>query len=97
MAADGTASLPLKTEVAPAKKLEVPDGDISTDFCGANTFLAVGVAIPCATMSVLTGHARTRDGSGVPGLAVSILEHPEWGTATTQADGLYALAWPPEE
>ena len=88
--ADGTT--PLRAEVSPATKLDVPDGDISTDFSAANTFLAVAVAIPCATMSVLTGHALTRDGSGVPGLAVSILEHPEWGTATTQADGLYALA-----
>jgi hypothetical protein len=92
VAADGTTSPPLKAEVAAAKKLEVPEGDISTDFCGANVFLAVGVAIPCATMSVVTGHVRTRDGGGVPGLTVSILEHPEWGSATTQADGLYALA-----
>lgn len=89
---DGTETAPLVAEVAAAPKLDVPDGDISTDFCGANTFLVRGEAIPCEQLAVVTGHVRTRDGVGVPGLRVSVLKHPEWGSTLTQADGLYALA-----
>ncbi len=93
LAADGTTTPALRAEVAPATKLDVPDGDISTDFCGANAFLQQGTAhIPCASLSILIGHVFTRDGVGVPGLRVSVLGHPEWGTTTSQADGLYALA-----
>ena len=47
-----------------------------------------------ATRSVLLGHILTQEGSGVPGLTVSILNHPEFGSTTSQADGLYALAVP---
>lgn len=91
LTADGLSTEPLRAEVAPAAPLEPTDGDISTDFCGANAFLQRGVPIPCDEFSALIGHVRTRDGVGVPGLRVSVLGHPEWGTATTQADGLYAL------
>lgn len=45
-------------------------------------------------MSVIIGHALTRDGVGVPGLTVSIVNHPEFGQTTSQADGQYALAVP---
>lgn len=92
VAADGTTTPPLTAEVAAAEPLAVTDGDISTDFCGANAFLVRGVDIPCDEMAILTGHVRTRDGVGVPGLRVSVLKHPEWGSTTTQADGLYAIA-----
>jgi hypothetical protein len=92
VAEDGTMTEPLRAEVAPAEPLAVTEGDISTDFCGANAFLARGVLIPCDELAVITGHVRTADGVGVPGLRVSVLKHPEWGTTTTQADGLYALA-----
>lgn len=84
VAADGTTTTPLRAEVASAAKLEIPDGDISTDFCGANAFLRRGTAaIPCELFSVLVGHVRTRDGVGVPGMRVSVLSHPEWGSATS--------------
>jgi len=93
IAADGTTTTPLRAEVAPAPKVLAPEGDISTDFCGANAFLKQGTAeIPCALFSVMLGHVRTRDGIGVPGMRVSALGHPEWGSTTSQADGLYALA-----
>ena len=35
LATDGTMTPPLRAEVAPTTKLDVPDGDISADFCGA--------------------------------------------------------------
>jgi hypothetical protein len=92
VAVDGTTTSPLRAEVAPAEKLNVTDGDISTDFCGANAFLKQGVDIPCESLSILLGHVRTRDGVGVPGMRISVLHHPEWGETTSQADGLYALA-----
>ena len=86
---------PLHAEVAGAAPLQVPDGDVSLDFCQANAFLKQGTAdIPCNTLSVLLGHILTQEGSGVPGLTVSILNHPEFGSTTSQADGLYALAVP---
>lgn len=93
VAADGATTPALQAEIAPAAKLVAPDGDISADFCGANAFLMQGAAtIPCDVLSVLVGHVRTRDGVGVPGMRVSVLGHPEWGSATSQADGLYAVA-----
>ena len=93
LAADGTATPPLRAEVAPAPRLDAPEGDISTDFCGANAFLSQGSAqIPCELLSVVVGHVRTRDGVGVPGMLVSVLGHAEWGSTRSQADGQYALA-----
>jgi hypothetical protein len=92
VAEDGTTTSPLRAEVAPAEELNITDGDISTDFCGANAFLKQGVDIPCESLSILLGHVRTRDGVGVPGMRISVLHHPEWGETTSQADGLYALA-----
>lgn len=77
--ADGSTTTALHAEVAAASGLVIPDGDISTDFCGANAFLKLGVDIPCDVFSVVIGHVRTRDGVGVPGMRVSVLEHPEWG------------------
>jgi len=75
---------PLHAEVAGATPLQVPDGDISLDFCQANTFLKQGTAdIPCNTLSVLLGHVLTQEGSGVPGLTVSVLNHPEFGSLRT--------------
>jgi hypothetical protein len=80
-----TTTTPLRAEVAPAPKVLAPEGDISTDFCGANAFLKQGTAeIPCPLFSVVLGHVRTRDGIGVPGLRVSVLGHPEWGSTTSQ-------------
>ncbi len=93
VARDGTVTPPLRAEVAPAPKLDVPEGDISTDFCGSNAFLLQGSAqIPCELLSVVVGHVRTRDGVGVPGMRVSVLGHAEWGSTLSQADGQYALA-----
>ena len=90
---DGTTTPPLRAEVAPTTTLEVPEGDISTDFCGANAFLNQGTApIPCDVFSVLMGHVYTTDGVGVPGMRISVLGHPEWGSAISQTEGLYALA-----
>jgi hypothetical protein len=85
----------LHAEVAAATPLQVADGDVSLDFCQANAFLKQGaVDVPCDTLSVLVGHVLTKDGAGVPGLTVTVLHHPEFGSATSQADGLYALAVP---
>ena len=89
---DGTQTPALRAEASATEPLVVPDGDISTDFCGANAFLQRGTAIPCDQFAVVIGHVRTREGAGVPGMRVSVLNHPEWGEAVSQADGLFALA-----
>lgn len=59
--AAGNVTPPLHAEAAAAEKLVAPDGDVSTDFCGANAFLIRGVSIPCESLAVVTGHVRTRD------------------------------------
>lgn len=89
---EGTQTPPLRAEAAATEPLLVPAGDISTDFCGANAFLQRGETIPCASLAVVIGHVRTRDGAGVPGMRVSVLNHPEWGEAVSQPDGLFAIA-----
>jgi hypothetical protein len=91
-AADGTETTALLAEVAPAEPFAVSDGDISTDFCGANTFLvAPNANIPCEVFSVVIGRVTTSSGSGVPGMRVSVVGHPEWGATTSQADGTFAI------
>jgi hypothetical protein len=91
-AADGTETTALLAEVAPAEPFAVSDGDISTDFCGANAFLVAPTAnIPCEVFSVVIGRVTTSSGSGVPGMRVSVVGHPEWGATTSQADGTFAI------
>lgn len=42
--------------------------------------------------SVLRGQACTSDGNPLPGVTVSVLDHPEYGSTFTQSDGLFDLA-----
>ena len=81
-----------------------PDSVISTgvnDFTAEISFLyqgdhplqsgiASGVIIP-EQSAVLRGRVCTRDGNLLPGVVISILDHPEYGNTLTQADGLFDM------
>ncbi len=43
-------------------------------------------------VAVLRGIVRSRDGNPLPGVRVSILAHPEFGSTLTRLDGLFDLA-----
>lgn len=43
-------------------------------------------------VSVLRGHVRDRSGAPIPGVTVSILDHPELGHTATRADGVFDIA-----
>lgn len=43
-------------------------------------------------IALLSGHAETRDGSPLPGVSVTVLGHPEFGSTHTRADGDFDMA-----
>jgi RHS repeat-associated protein len=43
-------------------------------------------------VAVLRGMARTRDGLPLPGVSLTVLDHPEFGSTLTRMDGLFDLA-----
>ncbi len=43
-------------------------------------------------IALLSGHAKTRDGSPLPGVRVTVLGHPEFGSTRTRADGDFDMA-----
>jgi len=43
-------------------------------------------------VAVLRGRVLRRDGSALPGVHISILDHPEFGQTLTRADGMFDLA-----
>ncbi len=55
------------------------------------TGVASGTIMP-ARVAVIRGHAYLRSGSALPGVTISIANHPEFGTTTTQADGGFDMA-----
>src|SRR5438876_3897286 len=63
-------------------------------YTGANP-IQTGVApgtITVARAAVLRGTVRGRDGFPLPGVIVTILNHPEFGQTLTRPDGLFDLA-----
>ena len=42
--------------------------------------------------AVLRGQVLDRDGQPIPGVTITVLNHPEFGTTTTRADGMLDLA-----
>ncbi len=48
--------------------------------------------IEAARVAVLRGRVITRDGQPLPGVTISVLDHPEFGQTLSRADGLFDLA-----
>src|SRR5664279_3701937 len=76
----------------------VPEGD----FASAHAFLYTGDqprqiglqpdTINPAQAAVLRGQVCTRDGAPLPGVTISILNHPEFGSTLSLANGTFDLA-----
>ncbi len=104
--AAGNLSTLLSTEVAPAKPFTAPDdggATVSTNFCAAPRFLVDGpdapqqgvtAPSPCENSGLLHGRATTPEGVGIPGVTVSLVQHPEFGHVVTSADGTFSLLLP---
>ncbi len=76
---------------------ELPSGfgdSVEFLYSGPNkvqTGVAAGT-IKAARVAVLRGSVHGRDGQGLGGVAVTVLDHPELGRTVTRADGGYDLA-----
>jgi YD repeat-containing protein len=63
-------------------------------YSGSNpiqTGVAAGTILP-ASAAVIRGHVYLQSGAALPGVTVTIANHPEFGTTLTQADGSYDVA-----
>ena len=73
-----------------------------TDIASASTFIHQGSYAPQQGMAadtikadrvaVLHGRVQTPDGTALDGVTVTVLDHPEYGTSTSTADGAVDLA-----
>ncbi|MDX2013471.1 MAG: carboxypeptidase regulatory-like domain-containing protein, partial [Myxococcaceae bacterium] len=102
--ADGNESDALRAFVPGAQDVIVPTSDvsISTDFCAAMQFLFTGATplqrdvdpsrLSCTTLAAVHGRVRSPGGSPIPGVAVSVVGKPEFGSTVTRADGAFDLA-----
>lgn len=91
-------------QVAPDPATVAPplDPGAPTLFADAVSFLYSGTAplqqgvtegaIDRERVGVLRGRVLAPDGSGLPGVRITLLRHPELGSSTTRADGRYDLA-----
>jgi RHS repeat-associated protein len=83
--------------VAPALNRTVPTGladAVSFLYSGA-TPIQTGVsagAIESTRVAVLRGIVKTRDGFPLPGVTITVLNHPEFGQTLTRPDGQFDLA-----
>ena len=86
-----------KTVDAPPVK-----GGVATNVSRATAFLYTGPnaiqtgvapnAFEEKRIAVLRGKVTTRDGNVLPGVTVSIVDHPEFGQTTTRANGFFDMA-----
>lgn len=86
----------------PASVASPLDPTVRTDLGEATAFLytgadpiQVGVApgtIKGERAAVIRGTVHTRSGAGLPGVTVTVADHPEFGHTTTRDDGGYDLA-----
>ena len=78
------------------------DRTVSTALFNADSFLfsgtspvqtgvASGTIVP-ATMAVVRGQVLNRAGSALPGVTVTVVNHPEFGSTVTQGDGTFDMA-----
>jgi RHS repeat-associated protein len=89
---------PDPASVAPALDQTSPSTSIATAtaflYTGSNP-IQTGVApgtIVAQRAAVMRGGVRTRAGAPLPGVRVSVLDHPELGQTLSRADGMYDLA-----
>src|SRR5262249_33955277 len=78
------------------------DRTVATDLASATAFLYTGsqpvqTGVAAGTIeprraAVLRGQVRTRDGTPLPGVTITIVGHPEYGHTLTRDDGLFDLA-----
>ena len=86
----------------PADVAPTLDLTVASNVFGAASFLysgpdpiQVGVApgtIEPAQISVLRGQVRNREGEPLPGIRISVLDHPEYGSTLTRLDGMFDMA-----
>ena len=57
------------------------DPTVATTLYAATEFLPIRAA-------VLRGQVKDRDGQPIPGVTITVLGHPEFGTTTTRTDGM---------
>jgi RHS repeat-associated protein len=75
---------------------------VATSVYAATSFLYTGSSpiqqgvssstIVPSTAAVVSGHVYNDAGAGLPGVTVTVVNHPEFGTTYTQSDGAYDLA-----
>lgn len=88
---------PDPSTVAPAVDQTVASNLLTTTaflYSGANA-IQQGVTpgtIEAKRVAVLRGKAYTRDNQPLPGVRVTILNHPEFGYTVTRADGMFDIA-----
>jgi RHS repeat-associated protein len=78
------------------------DTTVATDLCTATQFLYTGAdplqtnvvpgTIECQHVSVLRGYVLNRENSPLSGVAISILNHPEFGQTQSREDGMFDMA-----
>lgn len=97
-----TASM---ASVAAAPATNAPaqlDNTVTTDFAAAVAFLYTGSnpvqtgvspnTIDSRVVAVVRGCVRDRDGTFLPGVRITIHNHPEYGNTVTQSDGQFSMA-----
>src|SRR6266850_2190184 len=92
-----TAGVPLPVLQPPAV-----DKSVTTDLGTATEFLYTGsnpvqTGVAAGTISktraaVIRGKVMTRDGPVLPGVMITILNHPEFGQTLSRADGMFDMA-----
>ena len=78
------------------------DPTVTTNVGDSTTFLYTGTnpvqsgvapgTIERLRAAVLRGQATARDGSPLPGVAITVLSHPEFGVTQTAGDGTFSMA-----
>ena len=95
-------SLPVIVPPDPSEVAPTLDTSVATAMFAATTFLysganaiqsgvAPGTIVP-SRIAVLRGALRTPGGAALPGVTISILDHPEFGHTLSRADGGFDLA-----
>jgi YD repeat-containing protein len=100
----GTTDVPVGGGLPPDPATMAPalDRTVATDHASATAFLytgpnpiQTGVApgtIEPKRAAVLRGAVKTRDGLSLPGVTLTVLNHPEYGQTLSRADGAFDLA-----
>lgn len=91
-----TSLPPDPNTVAPPLDQTVPTGmfDSVRFLYAGDSPIQVGMApdtIDSGRVAVLKGTVFSRDGNPMPGVTVSVLNHPEYGCTVSRADGMYDL------